>query len=360
MEEKTKKPYRILSIDGGGIRGIIPGMLLKEIEEITGKPIYELFDLIAGTSTGGILSLGLILPLKDKKPYSAKEMLEIYADRGDEIFSKNWSQHFTNPAGLFDGKYSQYGIERVLKEYFNEIRLSEVMPNKAVLITAYEIERRRPWFFKSHKAKEDPKRDCFAWQVARATSAAPTYFEPYRLDIEDNDYLALVDGGVFANNPTLCAYAEAKVLMAKKQAQQTSKMEDTQGRGAEDLLVEARDGDNKDFLVVSIGTGETTRCYPYEKAKDWGAISWLNPLISILMQGVSDSVDYQMRQLLPDSTDNECHYYRFQTKVSEECEDLDNITENNIRYLKLHGEELVRSSLADLQNLCNQLTRYAD
>jgi uncharacterized protein len=202
---------KVLSIDGGGIRGIIPAMVLGEIEDRTGKPASELFDLIAGTSTGGILALGLAKPTvgSNKPQYKAEELAELYEKEGGRIFSRSvW--HRTRALGsTLEEKYPSEGIEGVLDEYFGETRLQDALTN--VLVAAYEIERRIPWFFRSERAKERIDYDFPMKQVARATSAAPTYFEPVKIGAEgSSDYYALIDGGVFANNPALCAYVEAR------------------------------------------------------------------------------------------------------------------------------------------------------
>ena len=229
------KVIKILSIDGGGIRGIIPAMILKVIETATERPISDLFDLIAGTSTGGILALGLTKPNAQGKPaYSAEKMIGLYEEKGPIIFNRSiWKKiHFLG--NLTNEKYPAGPIEKILEDYFGEVLLSDSL--KPVVIPSYEIESRTPYFFKTSKAKENPQDNFRMRQVARATSAAPTYFAPCRLDIPGQDgYYALIDGGVFANNPTMCAFAEAKKF---------SSPED-------------------DFLVVSLGTGELTRAISY-------------------------------------------------------------------------------------------------
>ena len=360
MEDKKKKPYRILALDGGGIRGIIPATIIKEIEARTGKRIHELFDLVAGTSTGGILALGLTLPLKNAKPYSGVELLDLYSTRGNEIFPKLglWSR-MLNPKGAFEEKYNQAGIEQVLREYFQDVKLSQTLPGVEVLITAYEIEKRKPWFFKSNRAKQEKERDFLAWEVARSTSAAPTYFEPHKLDTGESEYWALVDGGVFANNPTMCAYAEAKMILGNiRQREKEAAEREIVERGMEEKI-EARDGDNQDYLVVSIGTGTATKRFPYGTAKDWGALGWLEPLISILMQGASESVDYQMRQLLPDSTDKTQHYFRFQVELSEDKEDMADVSPENIQFLKGISQSLMETQSNDMDKLCAQLMAFS-
>ena len=217
---------RILSIDGGGIRGIIPAMVLAEIERRARQPIAKLFDLIAGTSTGGIIALGLTIPKCPGAPlYSAQRFVELYEHQGARIFSRSLLRALFAVDNLTWKKYSSGGVEQVLEEYFGESRLRDAVTD--VLVTSYEIERRFPFFFKSSNARRRADYDFRARDVARATSAAPSYFEPMKLPSGTNsDYYTLIDGGVFANNPAACALVEARATL-----------------------------EDSDYLVVSLGTG---------------------------------------------------------------------------------------------------------
>ena len=174
---------KVLSIDGGGIRGIIPAMVLAEIERRTSKTTSELFDLVAGTSTGGILALGLTKPGEGGKPeYSAKRLIELYETEGGKIFSIPVWHRLRSGWGVAEEKYPSEGVEEVAKRYFEKVYLAEALTE--VLVTAYEIERRGPWFFKRRHARDKNREgDNFLMRdVARATSAAPTYFEPLQLE----------------------------------------------------------------------------------------------------------------------------------------------------------------------------------
>lgn len=325
------KKLRILSIDGGGIRGIIPALVMAEIEKQTGKPIAQLFDLVAGTSTGGVLALGVTCPHPDdptRPRYSAADGVRLYEQEGRRIFSRSPWKRVTSLNGITDEKYPSGPVEAVLKEYFGETRLKHALTD--VLITAYETERRFPWFFRSNRARQNPEYDFLMWQVARSTSAAPTYFEPAKIDVPSPaDYYALIDGGVFANNPTLCAFVEAKTLQPK----------------------------TEDILVVSIGTGELTRPLKYTEAVNWGAAEWVLPIINVLMQGVSATVDYQMHTLLPPTARGKQRYYRFQAKLNEGMDDMDDASRTNLRVLKLLGEELIHQSGDQIGKLCRELVK---
>src|SRR5829696_4690510 len=262
---------KVLSIDGGGIRGIIPAIVLTEIERRTGKRIAEMFDLVAGTSTGGILALGLTKPGQDGKPeYSAETLIDLYETEGGKIFSIPVWHRIHSGWGLAEEKYPSEGIEEVVKSYFKDVYLAEA--HTEVLVTAYEIEKRGPWFFKRWEALDSKKGfNPFMREVARATSAAPTYFEPIQLKVGSLGNRAFIDGGVHSNNPAMCAYVEARKIHPEE----------------------------KDFLVVSLGTGELTRSLPYDEVKGWGLALWAQPILNVVFDGVADTVDYQLRELLP-------------------------------------------------------------
>ncbi len=334
---------KVLSIDGGGIRGIIPAVVLAEIERRTDKPICELFDLITGTSAGGILALGLTMPGTDGKPkYKAEELITLFQQKGKKIFARSFARVLPFVRNIVGAKYSAKGIEGVLKEYFEEARLKDALTD--VIITSYDIERRVPFFFKSKWVQErGPSYDYPMWQIARATSAAPTYFEPCRIEATDlSEYYALVDGGVFANNPAMCAYAEAMTRYISRDGSAQTNADDC--------------------LMVSLGTGELTRRVFYDQAegfsdtlnKGWGLLKWAQPIISVVFDGVADSVHYQLEQLLPPSGGVR-HYYRFQRLLQQGDDALDNASDKNVRNLRLVGRDIIDENSPKLDQLCKRL-----
>ena len=238
--------FRVLSIDGGGIRGVIPARILAEIEDRTNCRICDLFDLIAGTSTGGILTVGLTAPhpsAEDLPRFTASEMLHLYEARGRDIFKRSLWDGITSIGGLADEKYPNDGVEGVLEEYFSDTELCDTRVE--VLVTSYDLTARHPYFFKTRRARARPdERNHFLRDVARATAAAPTYFEPAAVPTPGGGSVRyLVDGGVFANNPASCAYVEA-------------------------LSVKPPDDE---IVLVSLGTGVTTRPIRYQEAKRLGS-----------------------------------------------------------------------------------------
>ncbi len=326
--DKHRLMKRILSIDGGGIRGILPARFLHELEVRTGKPVCKIFDLIAGTSTGGILALALSRPGRKNSPkYSALDVMKLYENEGRNIFSKSPWKTAMSLGNIVDAKYDEKGIEGVLQKYFGNTRISESLTN--VIVPSYELEQRTPFFFKSKKARDDSNYDFLMKDIARATSAAPTYFDCLKLKAYPTvDYLALIDGGVFANNPAMCAYAEAKKIFGK----------------------------NEDIIIVSIGTGQMTRRIRYEESKDWGVIQWARPLLSIVFDGVSGSVEYQLKMLLSDDP-NLKRYFRFQTRLDTGNDNLDDASATNIRVLKLKAESMIAENDQQLTELCNIISK---
>lgn len=318
---------KILSIDGGGIRGVIPAVVLTEIERRTDRPIGEMFDLIGGTSTGGILALGLTMPGDAGRPkYRAADLLRLYEVEGRRIFERSPWHRIWAGENLLDEKWPSKGINEVLGRYFGETRISEAMAE--VLVTAYDIERRKPFLFKRRHAQSRADHDWKMAQAARATSAAPTYFEPARLKpASGGDYFALVDGGVYANNPGLCAYVEARKLWPNE----------------------------TDLVVVSLGTGELTRSIPYDDARNWGLAKWAQPILGVVFDGVSDTVDYQLRDLCSDDATRLSRYFRFQVTLTTGNDDMDDASATNIRALRLLAEDLVDRRDRDLKQLCDLL-----
>ena len=375
--------YSILSVDGGGIRGIIPCIVLQEIEARTGKPIAQLFDLIAGTSTGGMLAAGLTVKDKEGNPaFPASDLLQLYVgDQGKKIFAP--------PAGIFNGirslfrsKFSGDNIEQVLKAKFGSARLKDAYTE--LLITAYNTQEKLPFYFKTSDAREKEEENFYYWEVCRATSAAPTYFPPVQVGYdgeierfkmiegketkvtESVKHLSLVDGGVFANNPSLLAYLEAREIF--KDSQLYAELSETFDRVASEsgtarsMFAEVESDDlAMPFLVVSIGTGQTRRPYPYTKARNWGMVSWVKPIVDILMQGVSESVHYQMQHLLPPSRDHEAlRYLRLNIELDPDDSDMDNVKDQNLDRLMEYGRQLVHNNDQQIDLICRYLTDLAE
>ena len=326
-----RRPYRkILSIDGGGIRGLIPALILQEIEQRTGRRIHTLFDLIVGTSTGGILAIALTKP---GKPISAKQLVALYRKRGDQIFTRSFLRTLESFAGVFGERYDQGPLEKILKRLFGTTQLKNTLCD--LIITSYDIEKRTPYLFKSSQARLNPARNHLLRDVARATSAAPTYFEPLLMDGErwsqERKRRVLIDGGVFANNPTMIALSAAL----------------------------ASDAPREEIVLCSLGTGRHSRRFPYDEAKGWGMREWARPVISVMMDGMSDSANYHAEQLLfaPKTARGDAprRYFRFDISLPEEMDDLDNTSKENIAGLARKAKQILRDNGTAFERLIRLL-----
>ncbi len=379
-EKVKKKFFTVLAIDGGGIRGIIPALILDSIEqrienllcdrnEKCQLRIADVFDLIAGTSTGGIIALALTKPDSSRRPaYTAENLVDLYLDKGENIFNGPTTHRIRSANGWLNKKYPADGIQKVLKTYFGDTRLCEALTR--VLIPTYDMRGARvhlqknfdcrrgghPRFFKSHPINDsEPESDKSQQQstdcapedqrppmqrvddhlmrdVARATSAAPTYFEPIDLDLQLPDLTlveTLVDGGIFANNPAMCAYADAKRILR------------SEGRP------------NDPVLLVSIGTGNLTGALKAEAAKNWGKLSWVDTLITMIFDGASDTVNYQLEQLIPGKN----NYYRFQPQLTFGQDEMDDATRGNLLSLKALASTFIETEKCALNTISERLMK---
>ena len=333
---------RILSLDGGGIRGVIPAVVMDRIEQRTGQSIAESFHMIAGTSTGGILALGLTKPdaAGQKPAMTAADAIALYRDRGKDIFKRSLWKGFSSLGGLADEKYGSKDIEGVLEDKLGDTWLSEALGD--VLVTAYDLEGRKPHFFKSWKARGEDlgdgeaaaDRDVRIRDAARATSAAPTYFEPAPTQNRSQTRKrCLVDGGVYANNPAQCALASARKIYPKASR----------------------------YQVISLGTGLLERPIPCEDAEDWGLLGWARPVLNIIFDGVCDTVDYQLAESLGRT------YYRFDTDLRSfpdgsrgPNDDLDDASPENIDKLTRKAHEMISVQSRKLGSVIRQLKKPKD
>ena len=311
-------------------------LTLKKKTKNKDARIADHFDLLAGTSTGGILTCIYLCPDKRKpsRPrFTAQEAVDLYLKKGGDIFDVSWVQKIRSAGGLRDEKFSAKELEKALKVYFGNLKLSELL--KPCLITSYEIAGRFAHFFTQHDARKNKNYDYLVREVARATSAAPTYFEAARVKSFANKYYPLIDGGVFANNPALCAYAEARKLFKK--------------RGGKKFVIAGN------MVILSIGTGQVKKPYPYNKAKDWGMIQWVKPIIDIMMSGVSETVDYQLKQIF-DAVEKPKQYLRVTPEsLGKANSDMDDASDKNLKALKKVGNDTAKKYDRELNRIVDLL-----
>lgn len=325
--------FRILSLDGGGIRGIIPAQILVELERklqiktnnSTAK-LVDFFDMVTGTSTGGILTCMYLAPRKDdmsRALYSATDVVNFYMKYGGEIFSIPTYHKIRTMSGILDEKYPAHNLERILDLYFGKLELKDLI--KPCLITAYDVFESKAHFFRQHQAKESEGRNFYVKDVARATSAAPTYFEAPLITSKSGVQYPLIDGGVFANNPALCAYAEARQVFKSENGATSA----------------------KELIMFSLGNGGLTKMgLDHKKVKDFGLVEWIRPLIDIMMSGVSQTVDYQLRQIYK-TEEVPFQYIRIEPELGHAKSDMGDASPRNLAALQEAG---VKSAEKDENN----------
>lgn len=344
------KKIRIISLDGGGIRGIIPATIMVEIEQRlqqqTNDPqcrLADYVDLIAGTSTGGILTALYLTPNADGRPaYTAEDALQLYLQYGKDIFNMEFLARTAKLYVVFNEMYPKEPIEALMQQYFGNSKLSDLI--KPCLITSYDIRNRRAHFFKSLDARKKGKiYNYLLRDVCRATAAAPTYFEPAYFESEHGKKYTLVDGGVFVNNPALCAYSEARtilfgeVLGPHKPNQPSA----------------------KDMLIISVGTGTVKKPYHFEKIKNAGLISWLPIIIDIMMSGNSETVHYHLQKMYNTlSPADEQDYYRLEPDLHDASPEMDDVTEANLENLHEAGLHFIANNDALLDEIVSKLIAH--
>ncbi len=299
---------RLLAIDGGGILGLIPALVLAEIEARAGRLAGQLFDLVAGTSTGGIIACAVAAGIP------AKAVADLYRQRGRQIFSRSLSHRLLTGFGLWGPQYGAAGIETALVDVFGDRRLSDCTVE--LLVPAYDIEARTATLFKSAEAATAPRRDFSLRDVCRATSAAPTYFPPARITSLAGEVATLVDGGLFANNPAACALAQA-----------------------------AKAGSLSGVAMVSLGTGAIERPYLYDLARRWGLAAWVRPLLDCMFDGQSDTAAHQCEALLGD------RFVRLQPSLPRDLA-MDDASETALATLEAVARGLIADQEALLDKIC--------
>jgi predicted acylesterase/phospholipase RssA len=317
----------ILSFDGGGIRGAAATQFLFHVEEQLKSDhalsLRDCVDLYAGTSTSSIIALTLATT-----ELTVSEINDLYnPENAKTVFTEN--KGFLEIPGVNAPKYEAEGKTNVFKTVFKDAKIGDVPQGKHVLVVTYDIARRQPKIIKSNEATD---RSLASYAVADASSAVPTYFPTREIEINQQDYW-LIDGGVVANNPTMCAIAEARRIW-------------------HDVSV-------NDFLVLSIGTGYRTRKVNGPASQKWGVLEWFleGHIIDILTD--ERIIAYEALTVMKPG-----NYIRINAEMKQQSglpnppdDDMDDISPSNINKLKKMGDwwfDLYGDSVVKL--LCNQYT----
>lgn len=330
-----KKTRIILTIDGGGIRGVIPAVFLKLMEDHLKIKIVNHLDLIVGTSTGGILTAGMITKNNTNEwKYNFSDIIDFYLKDGKKIFYQ-FNTRYSSTDSIIkkvkksfykiyyfikdlvdDERYSSKPIDTVFKERFGNETLLSANEIPAVMMTGFDMNHQKSILMKSHNNKMGLK----LWEAVRITASAPTYFEPYCIDD-----MVLVDGGLFANDPSMSAYIEIKKLFP-----------------------------NDDFIIISLGTGEGEKKLECKDISSWTDLKWLKPLISSFMNGPNSATQHYL-SVLENLDPHLLKYFRFQINTKNFKGDMDDASDENLNKLMSFGENMFYDNLENIEKIMNYI-----
>ncbi|MCT4597199.1 MAG: patatin-like phospholipase family protein [Vallitalea sp.] len=326
MKYSNTDVVKILSIDGGGVRGLIPCMFLshlrKELDR-TGNTtsFHKLFNIISGTSTGSIISLMLIKPPKD---YSDNERLELlldlYENKTKLIFPEANHEIAQHTRQFFRPKYNGKQLKKLLRQNLKDYTLDDSLTN--LIVPTYDMRDMSSFLFKHNNSAINTK-NFLLKDVALASSAAPTYLPPANIRcISTGKSYCFVDGGIYCNNPSLCAYTYAKNIFPNA----------------------------KKYLIISLGTGSYTRTYKCKNIKKWGILGWMNPfnkvpLLSAFMDSQIDSDNYVISNMA------DVKEYRFEVSLDGISSELDDSSDKNIEFLKGKASELILAKKDEINKI---------
>ncbi|ONM22349.1 patatin-like protein 2 [Zea mays] len=341
----------ILSIDGGGIRGIIPAVVLtfleSELQKLDGEEarLADYFDVIAGTSTGGLVTSMLVAPNNTNRPlFAAKDIQAFYMNHAPKIFPQQRGPFgrvmriFRSLSGpSYDGKY----LHDVVRKKLGITRLHETLTD--VVIPTFDIKRLQPIIFSSYEVKNEKYNtmDALLSDICISTSAAPTYLPAHYFKTEDchgnTKEFHLIDGGVAANNPALVAIGEVTKQIFKENPD----------------FFPIKPMDYGRFLVISLGTGSAKfeANYNAQTAKSWGLLGWLlgsgsTPLVDIFTQASADMVDIHISAVFK-ALHSEQNYLRIQDDTLQgTLSSVDVATKENMEKLARVGDMLLKKPVS--------------
>lgn len=342
----------VLSIDGGGIRGLIPSTILacleSKLQELDGPDarIADYFDVIAGTSTGALVASMLAAPGKNKRPlFAANEINKFYLENGPKIFPQGKLSFLTPVTNMFGAvmgpKYDGKFLHDKIKSLTNDVTIAGTVTN--MVVPTFDIKCLQPVIFNTYEAKADPLKNAHLSDICISTSAAPTYFPAHFFKTQDpsgklpDREFHLIDGGVAANNPTMAAMSTiTKEVLCRNP-------DFNHGKPAE----------YGNYLIVSLGTGSAKQAEKYTApaCAKWGIRQWLvdgsfNPLIDIFAHASADMVDIHAAVLFK-ALRVEKNYLRIQDdSLTGHTASVDVATKKNMEALIEIGEKLLMKKVA--------------
>jgi len=318
--KSSQRFIRVLCITGGGVRGIIPSRILQAFEEQSGKSIHQLFDLIVGTSTGGIIALALTMPDPEnlqKSMYKAQDVVNFYLQESSQIFCKSIWRTLRSGFGIWGARYDRKNLDTALLRFMKDSRMTQCLCHVGIL--SYSIDKHLPCLWTSYLAQQQATKDHYIRNVVAASSAAPTYFEPKLInDARTKETLTEIDGGIYANNPAIAAMIAVSNLYPKFR--------------------------RKDLVVVSLGTGKSRK-----RVHELHGLRSISHLISDMMDATGELVDGAIDALV-------LHYYPFQLELPSELMPMDQGDKEHLeKLIKLTEQELIAKRQKDITSLLEKL-----
>lgn len=330
-KKSTSGKVRILSIDGGGMQGIVAGRTLAYLEEVlqkkSGNPdarIADFFDLAIGTGVGGLIAAMLFADDGTGRPLCrAEEAWRLLAEEGRRLFKPASSGLLAKFRPGMGARFSGKSMERVFKRLFaaadgRSLTLKDTL--KPILIPCYDLSSAAPFLFSRADALETDNFDFKLWEVCRAALAAPGFFDPLILkSVDGQTACTAIDGGLVMNNPTVAAVTHVV----------HNKQEFPSVEGVEDLL------------VLSVGTGQFDQACDYEKVKRWSAARWAKPVMKIAGDGLSETVDHAISTAFGKNMRN---YVRIQASAfTDKCMDgAEDPSEANVKMLMNFADSMLK------------------
>ena len=317
---------KVLSIDGGGVRGIIPARILQEIETRTNKHISQLFNIVSGTSTGGLLTLAITKPSGQGNPeFSAEYLVRLYMERSKEIFAKpSIIRKIKAGFGLWGSKYDRAAYDKILLQIFKDNLLSQSLC--PVFIPIYSLGNSKPFIASTYFAARNKENDFYLRDIAGAASAAPTYFDPIKFRSPNGTTIYQgVDGGIYANNPELIGVTGVYLLHPNFEI--------------------------RNIILLSLGTGDTVK--NNQNSGNDGDIGWLKnkDIIGNMVNAESAIAETSVTAMLKNS-----NHFRFQLHLPNELADMDNSSDSNLNALLEAAENFIQQNTHSIDNLCKKLT----
>lgn len=310
----------VLSIDGGGIRGIVTAHILNNIEKLLqeytnnkNEKLINHFDLCAGTSTGSIIVA--ILNIKDKNGiplYSCQDVLDMYNNESQYIFKRTFKHKIKSLFGLIKVKYNNKYLKDTLNKYLKNTKVQDTYKN--TMITSVNLNDNSLFLFKSYGSNQEYNLS----DAVLASSAAPTYFKPIKIYKKDTP-ITLTDGGMGMNNPTLSSYLECKKLYK-----------------------------DDNINILSLGTGYKTKPLQYNKVKKWGIAKWLKEIVNTILTANNRATDYQCNMLYKHIING--NYTRINGELFYASNKIDDVSNKNLENLQKDAQVIFDNNKFEIIN----------